>query len=64
MTEPSDIHIFWFGKEPYERHDVWFQGEPEFGDACSQFQPDWEKPTLERLIIASKHQKPFSPSPF
>ena len=43
MAKPSDIHAFWFGKEPYKRRDVWFQGGHEFDDACRQFQPDWEK---------------------
>ena len=42
MAEPSDIHAFWFGKEPYESRDVWFRGGQEFDDACRRFQPDWE----------------------
>ena len=49
MAEPSDIHASWFGKEPYERRDVWFQGGPEFDDAFHQFQPDWEKANAGQL---------------
>lgn len=43
MTTPNEILTFWFGKEPFEARDAWFQGGPAFDEECRIFSPTWER---------------------